>query len=305
MAVCCLRAAAVRIGAETSLQPGHAQSLPALLASQPLAADPLLHAIARRAPSVATLARNPRGHFSQRWRYRHRCKVGRRGSCCRSPRRAIRRSGSTPTLTVAAVADSLAESAYALAPRAIEQQERRLDELRSRAGTLIAAASVAASLLASRAAAGKPDAIGVAALVAHLVCVGCALLVLVPIASCWSSAARRSRGWTQLSARGGSEQFVAVGRRASESPRTACKHAEHGEEPSLRQAVIVCRGRPGDGRRVGFLDGEGEDALIFAVADGHYLGELGDSDRLAAGSSPRALARSEPNAWHARRRTGL
>jgi hypothetical protein len=78
------------------------------------------------------------------------------------------------------VADSLAEAAYALALRAIEQQERRLDELRSRAGTLIAAASVAASLLASRAAAGKPDAIGVAALVAYLVCVGCALLVLLP-----------------------------------------------------------------------------------------------------------------------------
>lgn len=78
------------------------------------------------------------------------------------------------------MADSLAEAAYALALRAIEQQERRLDELRSRAGTLIAAASVAASLLASRAAAGKPDAIGIAALVAYLLCVGFALLVLLP-----------------------------------------------------------------------------------------------------------------------------
>ena len=51
MAVCCVRAAAVRIGAETSFQSGHAQSLPALLASQPSAADPPLRAIARRAPT--------------------------------------------------------------------------------------------------------------------------------------------------------------------------------------------------------------------------------------------------------------
>jgi hypothetical protein len=49
------------------------------------------------------------------------------------------------------MADSVADAAYDLALRAIEQQERRLNELRSRTGTLIAAASVAASLLGSQA----------------------------------------------------------------------------------------------------------------------------------------------------------
>ena len=77
--------------------------------------------------------------------------------------------------------DSVAEAAYDLALRAIEQQERRLNELRSRTGTLIAAASVAASFLGGQAAkAEKLDAPGGLAVVGYLVCVASALYVLLP-----------------------------------------------------------------------------------------------------------------------------
>ena len=50
-------------------------------------------------------------------------------SSSRNPRRPTRRSGSTPTSTAAAVSDSLAEATYTLALGAIEEHERRLDEL--------------------------------------------------------------------------------------------------------------------------------------------------------------------------------
>jgi hypothetical protein len=77
--------------------------------------------------------------------------------------------------------DSVADAAYDLALRAIEQQERRLNELRSRTGTLIAAASVAASLLGSQAPrVGSLEASGAAALLAHFVCIASALVVLLP-----------------------------------------------------------------------------------------------------------------------------
>lgn len=77
--------------------------------------------------------------------------------------------------------DSVGEAAYDLALRAIEQQERRLNELRSRTGTLIAAASVAASFLGSQAArAEELDVAGGLAVVGYLICVVAALYVLLP-----------------------------------------------------------------------------------------------------------------------------
>jgi hypothetical protein len=76
---------------------------------------------------------------------------------------------------------SVADAAYDLALRAIEQQERRLNELRSRTGTLIAAASVATSLLGSQGPrVGDIDASGAAAVLAYVVCVASALVVLLP-----------------------------------------------------------------------------------------------------------------------------
>ena len=77
--------------------------------------------------------------------------------------------------------ESIAEAAYELALRAIDQQERRLNELRSRTGTLIAAASVAASFLGAQAARSSDlDLAGGLAVVGYLVCVGAALYVLLP-----------------------------------------------------------------------------------------------------------------------------
>jgi hypothetical protein len=77
--------------------------------------------------------------------------------------------------------DSIAEAAYELALRAIDQQERRLNELRARTGTLIAGASVAASFLGGQAARTSDlDLAGGLAVVGYLVCVASALYVLLP-----------------------------------------------------------------------------------------------------------------------------
>jgi lipid-binding SYLF domain-containing protein len=88
---------------------------------------------------------------------------------------------------------SIAEAAYELALRAIDQQERRLNELRSRTGTLIAAASVAASFLGAPAARSSDlDLAGGLAVLGYLVSVGAALYVrCCRIVSCSNSADRR------------------------------------------------------------------------------------------------------------------
>lgn len=76
---------------------------------------------------------------------------------------------------------SVADTAYDLALRAIEQQERRLHELRSRSGTLVAAASLAASVLGAQAArSGQLETLAGVAIVAYLCCVLAALYLLLP-----------------------------------------------------------------------------------------------------------------------------
>jgi hypothetical protein len=72
---------------------------------------------------------------------------------------------------------SVPEAAYELALRALDQQERRVEELRSRSATLIAAASVAASVLAGRGASGPA---AVLSLAAYAIAVLAAVRVLVP-----------------------------------------------------------------------------------------------------------------------------
>lgn len=79
------------------------------------------------------------------------------------------------------MASSLAEFAYGISFAAIEQQERRLGELRSRTGTLLAAATVAASFLGAEAArSGKVGVLGTLGLLAYLACTGGGLYVLLP-----------------------------------------------------------------------------------------------------------------------------
>jgi hypothetical protein len=71
--------------------------------------------------------------------------------------------------------------AYEAAQRALDRQERLVDELRSRTGLLLAVASLAASFLGREAFAGDPkDALAVFALASFLVAVAASVYVLVP-----------------------------------------------------------------------------------------------------------------------------
>ena len=65
--------------------------------------------------------------------------------------------------------------------RALDKQERLIDELRNRTGLLLAAASLAASFLGREAFAGYPKrGLAILALVAFLLAVGASVYVLLP-----------------------------------------------------------------------------------------------------------------------------
>ena len=71
--------------------------------------------------------------------------------------------------------------AYEAAQRALDKQERLLEELRSRTGLLFAAASLAASFLAGEAFSGDPSpALAAVALTGFLVAMGSSVYVLLP-----------------------------------------------------------------------------------------------------------------------------
>jgi hypothetical protein len=71
--------------------------------------------------------------------------------------------------------------AYEAAQRALDKQERLIDELRSRTGLLLAAASLAASFLGREAFAEDPnDGLAILALAAFLVAVAASVYVLLP-----------------------------------------------------------------------------------------------------------------------------
>jgi hypothetical protein len=71
--------------------------------------------------------------------------------------------------------------AYEAALRALDKQERLIDELRSRTGLLLAAASLAASFLGREAFAGDPKrGLAVLALVSFRLAVGASMYVLLP-----------------------------------------------------------------------------------------------------------------------------
>jgi hypothetical protein len=71
--------------------------------------------------------------------------------------------------------------AYEAALRALDKQERLIEELRSRTGLLLAAASLAASFLGREAFAGDPKrGLAILALVAFLLAVGASVYVLLP-----------------------------------------------------------------------------------------------------------------------------
>jgi len=71
--------------------------------------------------------------------------------------------------------------AYDAAVRALDKQERLLEELRARTGTLLAASAVAASFLGRAAFADPPsDLVAVLALIAFVVSIGASVYVLTP-----------------------------------------------------------------------------------------------------------------------------
>jgi hypothetical protein len=71
--------------------------------------------------------------------------------------------------------------AYEAAQRALDKQERLIEELRSRTGLLLAAASVAASFLGREAFADDPkDGLAIIALAAFLIAVAASVYVLLP-----------------------------------------------------------------------------------------------------------------------------
>jgi hypothetical protein len=74
--------------------------------------------------------------------------------------------------------DSVRQLAFELTRSSLSEQEKRLADLRSRSGTILAAASIAGSFLATKN--GNVDTTAALAIIAYVVCVGTALYVLLP-----------------------------------------------------------------------------------------------------------------------------
>jgi hypothetical protein len=78
------------------------------------------------------------------------------------------------------VAASIEELSFQLTSEALAEQERALAALRARAGTVLAAASIAGSFLGAKSAAGSLDIWAVLALLGFVLCVGSSIVVLLP-----------------------------------------------------------------------------------------------------------------------------
>jgi hypothetical protein len=76
------------------------------------------------------------------------------------------------------VPDSVRQLAFELTRSSLSEQEKRLADLRSRSGTVLAAASIAGSFLATKN--GDVDTLAALAILAYLFCVGAAVYVLLP-----------------------------------------------------------------------------------------------------------------------------
>ena len=74
--------------------------------------------------------------------------------------------------------DSVRQLAFELTRGSLAEQEKRLADLRSRSGTILAAASIAGSFLATKN--GDVDTTAALAIIAYVLCVGAALYVLLP-----------------------------------------------------------------------------------------------------------------------------
>ena len=79
-----------------------------------------------------------------------------------------------------AVAESIEQFSYELTANALAEQERAVAALRMRAGTILAAASIAGSFLTTKAGDGSLDGWAIAALVTFALCLASAVWVLFP-----------------------------------------------------------------------------------------------------------------------------
>jgi hypothetical protein len=96
------------------------------------------------------------------------------------PLRAPLRVSSHEISRTRRVAGSIEQLSFELTASALAQQERSLSGLRTCAGTILAAASIAGSFLATGISHSSPDSWGVLATVAFVACLGCAIWVLTP-----------------------------------------------------------------------------------------------------------------------------
>ncbi|HUA49472.1 MAG TPA: hypothetical protein VMA77_29830 [Solirubrobacteraceae bacterium] len=78
------------------------------------------------------------------------------------------------------MAASIEELSFQLTAEALAEQERAVNALRTRAGTVIAAASISGSFLGAKVNHGSLDAWAILALLAFVLCLGCAIWVLLP-----------------------------------------------------------------------------------------------------------------------------
>lgn len=78
------------------------------------------------------------------------------------------------------MAASIEELSYELTANALAEQERALNALRARAGTVLAAASISGSFLGAKVSHGTLDAWAILALISFVICLGSAIWVLLP-----------------------------------------------------------------------------------------------------------------------------
>jgi hypothetical protein len=78
------------------------------------------------------------------------------------------------------VAESIEQLSFELTANALAEQERTLSGLRARAGTVLAAASIAGSFLGAKTSHGSLGVWGVLAMISFALCVGSAIWVLLP-----------------------------------------------------------------------------------------------------------------------------
>lgn len=78
------------------------------------------------------------------------------------------------------MAESIEQLSSELTTNALAEQERAVTALRARAGTIVAAASIAGSFLGTTASHSSLDGWAVAALITFALCLGTAIVVLLP-----------------------------------------------------------------------------------------------------------------------------